>query len=48
MIGGWRLLKKRPEKVMFGSQNDGFQTEEEYTSATIAVITLEHNYYRQF
>ena len=43
MTGGWQLLRNRPEKVMFGSQKDGFLTEEEYSSAMIADIISEHS-----
>ena len=48
MIGGWQLLRNHLEKVMFGSQKDGFQTEEEYSSAMIAGITSEHSNYQLF
>ena len=48
MIGGWQLLRNHLEKVMFGSQKDGFPTEEEYSSAMIAGITLEHSHYQHF
>jgi len=48
MIGGWQLLRNHLEKVMFGSQKDGFLTEEEYSSAMIAGITLEHSHYQHF
>ena len=48
MIGGWRLLRNHLEKVMYGSQKDGFQTEEEYSSAMIVGITLEHSHYQHF
>ena len=46
MTGGWQLLRNHPEKVMFGSQKDGFLTEEEYSSAMIVGITLEHSNYQ--
>ena len=46
MTGGWLLLRNHPERVMFGSLKNGFQTKEEYFSVTTAVITsvLNHNY----
>lgn len=47
MTGGWQSLKKQPEKVMSGSPEDGFLTEEEYTTAMTADIISEHKH-KQF
>ena len=42
MIGGWLSYIRRAEKDMFGRQNDGSQTGEEYFSVMIVDIILEH------
>ena len=42
MIGGWQLYIKQRERAMFGRRRDGFQIEEEFIIATIAVTILEH------
>ena len=44
MIGGWQLSRKPLEKVMYGSQKDGFRIGEEYFSAMTVDIILELNY----
>lgn len=43
MIGGWQLSRKPLEKVMYGSQKDGFRIGEEYFSAMTVDIILELN-----